>query len=293
MPSIRLAGARMILLVVAFCPKRLIPSISWLFFHASRILGTKDYRTLSLNIRQVFRLAPDRGFGYQFAEQVCRHQIECGIETIQSIFRPGRAVTTGLSELHETMQQQRSDSAGMVLVTAHLGSWELLGMHCAHSRAGRFNVLAKEPDHSLITDMLEILRRRMGTPVIWTGRQMVQRRMLKALRAQEWLGFVMDQKPAKRVGPVVHFFDRPTEFVSGPAAMAARTNCSVMAAFCIREAPFRFSIRCQPLLAAGHDLRDVVKITQICANSLEDAIRTYPEQWCWNYKRWADSGKAQ
>jgi lauroyl/myristoyl acyltransferase len=44
------------------------------------------------------------------------------------------------------------------------------------------------------------------------------------------------------------------------------------------------------ILSNQHDLTDEILITQKLASEIERVIRLYPEQWCWNYKRWPPQG---
>ena len=100
------------------------------------------------------------------------------------------------------------------------------------------------------------------------------------------VGFVMDQKPEGRKGPVVSFFGVPTAFVSGPATMAARLGCGVVSIFCLREGPFRYRLVSRLLLGHAHGETDEQRLTERFAAEIESVVRAYPEQWTWNYKRW-------
>jgi KDO2-lipid IV(A) lauroyltransferase len=109
--------------------------------------------------------------------------------------------------------------------------------------------------------------------------------MLGALRSGATVGFVMDQKPDGRQGPIVPFFGQPTAFVAGPAAMALRCGCPVVAIFCLREGPFRYRLVSETVeVPAGGDAE--LALTARMAATVERVIRDYPEQWTWNYRRW-------
>ena len=126
----------------------------------------------------------------------------------------------------------------------------------------------------------------MGTPVLWNHRKTLIKDILLALRRGESVGFVMDQKPEGRRGPIVDFFGKPTPFVGGPAAIAIKTRCAVLSVFCLREGPMEYRILSRKLLDGGHKFEDEAKLSQEMAHEIEGVIRAYPEQWLWNYKRW-------
>ena len=126
----------------------------------------------------------------------------------------------------------------------------------------------------------------MGVNVLWTDRKTLLREMLAALKRQESLGFVMDQKPEGRQGPSVDFLGINTEFVSGPATMAVRANCPIIAIFCLRVGRGRYRILSRTILGPNHQQQDEKLVTEMLAAAISDAIRLYPEQWTWTYKRW-------
>jgi KDO2-lipid IV(A) lauroyltransferase len=84
----------------------------------------------------------------------------------------------------------------------------------------------------------------------------------------------------------VQFLGQPTEFVSGPAMLASRTNCAIIGIAVVRSAPGRYRILATEVLPGGHNQTDELALTAMCAAELEKAIRLWPEQWAWNYKRW-------
>jgi KDO2-lipid IV(A) lauroyltransferase len=109
--------------------------------------------------------------------------------------------------------------------------------------------------------------------------------MLAALRHGDWLSFVMDQKPIGRQGPEVDFFGHKVAFVSGPAAMSIKTGAPILAVYCFRIGPARYRLKWEVIDPQGTK-KTVDTLTAELAHSIEGAIRLYPEQWCWNYKRW-------
>ncbi|MCX6109209.1 MAG: lysophospholipid acyltransferase family protein, partial [Proteobacteria bacterium] len=190
--------------------------------------------------------------------------------------------------------------------TAHLGSWELCAYYAQKAASKPLHVLAKPSRSKLLTAFLDVLRGRMGTHVLWTDKKTLLRDMLEALRRREALGFVMDQKPEGRSGPVVPFFGVATEFVFGPEKLARKIGCPVIAIFCVREGPLTYRLLSETLFgpprpagpagpagpgvdpACAQSTADGA-VTARCAEAIERVIRAYPEQWTWTYKRWRET----
>lgn len=274
------------------------PVIGWLANGLARLfwllpVAKREKARLASNVHRVFGLPPHTAFATMFARQVVRHQARCALETLKLVRHPAdvlgpAARIDGFADLRGMIERAEVAGKGHIVVTAHLGCWELCAHYGQQAAARPFHVLAKPARHRAVTQWLEGLRKAMGTDVLWTDRKTLLRDMLGALRKGESVGFVMDQKPEGRVGPVVRFLGQETEFVSGPASMAIKTGCAIIAIFCVRESAFHYRILSSELAPAGHGLKDETAVTQLMAAEIERAIRLYPDQWTWNYKRWRD-----
>jgi KDO2-lipid IV(A) lauroyltransferase len=257
----------------------LVSALAWPF------LG-KERRRAQQNIHRVFGLPPGTHFAAMFERQFFRHQILGTLETLRMVQQHGIATVTGVDELGRVVAGAEAGGRGVVVVTGHLGSWELCAGEIARVTDKTFHVLAKPSRYKAATAFLDRMRRRMRVDVFWTDRKTLLRDMLGALRAGDLVGFVMDQKPEGRKGPVVPFCGLPTEFVSGPATVAIKTGAAVVSIFCMREGPFRYRVLARELAPPRHGETDEVALTARMAAEIERVIRLYPEQWTWNYKRW-------
>lgn len=257
-------------------------TVAFAYHHSSR----REMRILHQNLTQVLGLAPGSPEIRTMTRGIAYHQVISALETVRGIHRPGSVEIEGLDALTAVVGEMESGDRGQMLITAHLGSWELLAMCMAQVGERKFHCLAKRSKTPALTEFLIDLRERAGSGVLWIGGGSLLRQMLTTLKRGEWLGFAMDQKPDARRGPVVEFFGRDTEFVAGPAALAIRTGCPVLAAQCVREGPFRYRVLCAPVLAPDHGESDELELTQRLASEIEAAIRRYPEQWPWSYRRW-------
>ena len=122
--------------------------------------------------------------------------------------------------------------------------------------------------------------------ILWLDDPQLFRKMIQTLKAKAGLGFVMDQKPQGRIGPLVNFFGHPTEFVSGPATMVKKFDSDVWAIFAVRIAGhLKYRIHIEKVLFEPHTPEEI-ELTQTMAKIIEHVIQLYPEQWTWNYRRW-------
>lgn len=249
------------------------------------LLRRKDVRRINDNVQRIYGLPAHSVFSRDFARQVLRHQIFSTLETLKAATDPEAVTIVDEEATIDAMRQSLAAGVGLIVVTGHMGSWELIGRTSVRA-IGSFHALAKPASAPAVTRALETLRGRFGINVLWANRQSALRSMVKVLRAGQTLGFVMDQKPEGRVGPLVTFFGQQTEFVAGPALVSESTGAPIIGVFCMREGPWRYRIFTEELLPARHPQEDLEVTTQLLASAIERMIRLYPEQWAWNYKRW-------
>lgn len=252
--------------------------LTWLVYYLDR--GGRK-RILS-NVRFIYGQPPHAKFSKDFVKQCYRHQVTSALETLRYSQKPDDFVVHGLEDLQKNFK--RAEGKGIVAVTAHLGSWELLAAVSPPVCPVGFYGLAKPSRNSGASRILNEIRQFSGTRILWTGQSSLAKDMFKVLKGGHVLGMVMDQKPKGRVGPEVDFMGKITPFVSGPATMAERTGACHMSFFCVREGPMRYRVLSSFLNPASES--GVFEYTQLYASEIEKAVRMYPEQWLWNYKRW-------
>ena len=259
-------------------------SASFLAFVLRPFAGD-EFSKIYINTNQLYGRYPFGKRSSVFAKQVMRHQVVSALEVIRASYSQDILKVSGRKEL-ENLLKSFPNGQGIVGITGHIGSWDLSAAFLVKGGSRNFSALAKPAEFPVIISMLEEIRNRFGANVIWTDSRSVLKEMLKVIKSGNILGFVMDQKPDGRVGPIVNFFGYKTAFVAGPAKMAIRTGCPVIAVFCVREGPWRYRILSRELLGSNHGVKDEVLATQIMASEIERIINLYPEQWVWNYKRW-------
>ena len=189
----------------------------------------------------------------------------------------------------EGVEHLRAAMAGhgrALLLTAHLGNWELLA--AAHRLTGfPLSIVVRPLDARWLDALAEKVRR--GTGVELIDKRGALRPVLEALRRGRMIGILMDQNAARREGVFVDFFGRPASTSRSIALLAVRTRTPVVPVFARRGADGRHTVVIHPALplpeANGAD-EAVVELTARCTNAIERAIREAPEQWLWSHDRW-------
>ena len=176
---------------------------------------------------------------------------------------------------------------GIILLTCHLGAWELLSF--AHSALQQpLSFLVRPLDNPRVEEMIERIRTRFGNEPI--NKKSAARQALRLLRDGGTLGILADLNTQPREGVFVPFFGRLACTTTGAAILALRTNAVVFPVCGIwdkeRE---RYILRCEPmveLVRTGDEARDIEINTARFTAAIEGMVRAYPDQWLWIHKRW-------
>ncbi|MFH1239071.1 MAG: lysophospholipid acyltransferase family protein [bacterium] len=188
--------------------------------------------------------------------------------------------TEGLEHLTAGLRQGK----GVLLLTAHLGNWELLGIYL--SLAGYpINVIARRLYDERLNNMLVHLRESKGVKCILRNESSYQ--VLRCLRRNEALGVLIDQDTNVQ-GVFVDFFGRPTYTPQGLAAIALRSGAAVVPTFIVRIGGRHKVILKEQveLKLSADEKQDIVDNTQKFTRIIESMIRSYPSQWVWMHQRW-------
>ena len=276
---IRLASSKWLLSILLGVAKY-TPSKLWLL--------SKEGHRFADNMRRIFNWSYKEPQFSQLLRQNIKHYIYLLFDTGTSLRWIDRIKVEGVVDLKEKVNQVESENRPLILITAHIGNWELVGRYVSLSTKKTFYALAKPLRAKWLNVLLRNIRERLNIQILWTGKGNFQRLMLKILANKDAVGFVMDQKPEGRLGPKVEFMGKPAEFVAGPARFAIRYQCPVISVFCVRIGFLKYKILSNIILKPDHKKSNIEAVTQLFARELEPVIKAYPEQWCWSYKRWKD-----
>jgi len=188
-----------------------------------------------------------------------------------------------------------SKSKGAVVITAHLGNWELAGI--ATSLLGyNLSAVALPFKNDKIASIFIRRRRSKGVNVILTGAN--PKEYLRALKQNNVIAILGDRLFTEK-GICVRFLGRDTYLPRGPATLAARWNSAFLAGFLVREKKGRYAlIFDEPMEApyASDQQQKIISLVEQGARYLEKYILKYPAQWLnfspmWNMKKEVDDVK--
>lgn len=217
-----------------------------------------------------------------------------------------RTRVSGLELLERPLREGR----GVMVVTGHLGNWEV-GAAAVSARGLPVDVVAARQRNPLFDARLTRAREGLGLTVI--PRDEARPRVLASLRAGRIVGILGDQD-ARRAGIFVDFFGRPAATARGPALLTLRAGAVLTTLFALRlpGSPPRYDVRIEevdvsqvgapakeaaappraataaapPLPRAARLATHVAALTQAFTSRLEARVRDHPEQYFWHHRRW-------
>lgn len=168
---------------------------------------------------------------------------------------------------------------GAIIVTGHLGSWEVLAAALSHE-GYPLCALARPLREPRLDRALAEHRRRMGVETL--SSEALPIRALRHLRRGGFLGVLADQR-IKRGGVTVEFLGQRTRMTDGPARLAAASGAPIIPLGIRRLPDDTHRVTVLPPLPAESEVR---RATQAVAHALEELISRAPEQWIWIHPRW-------
>jgi KDO2-lipid IV(A) lauroyltransferase len=181
----------------------------------------------------------------------------------------------------------RAKGRGVLVITGHLGLWELSSFY--HSLMGYpMSMVIRRLDNPLVDRLVNGIRCLHGNTVL--HKDDFARGLLGAMRRGDTVGILMDTNMTPPQGVFVDFFGVPACTASGLARVAMRTEAAMLPGFLTwreeeKKYVLEFGERLE-LVRTGNDEQDIVTNTQICTTAIETWVRRFPEQWLWVHRRW-------
>ena len=188
---------------------------------------------------------------------------------------------------HYDTAKQASASGGVIVLTAHFGSWELCGAAMAQ-RGYPLSVVHHGFANPYLDGMVSRWRRASGVEEIRMGSASMG--VFRALAKGRLVALLLDQSAHRDEGVFAPFFGEPALTRSAPATLAAGRGVPVLPVFIFRMGQTsRHVVKVYPPLemdSGGEDpdvevVRNVARMNQ----AIETAIRSAPDHWLWPHRR--------
>jgi KDO2-lipid IV(A) lauroyltransferase len=191
----------------------------------------------------------------------------------------------------ELIEHRLAQGNGLIIVSGHVGNWEIGGSYLA-ARGLPISAVARHMANPLVDRYLTRTRERLGLNVIHD--EQAVRRVPRAIREGGAVAFLVDQAAAGLASTWVPFFGRLAKTPRGPAVFALRLNAPVVFGGVSRQPDGRFRFFFEPIEVSRTGVldADVDAIVASYTSKLERFVRKVPGQYMWQHRRWKHSPPA-
>ena len=181
----------------------------------------------------------------------------------------------------ENYRQAKQRGRGILIATAHFGNWELSAF--AHALLTEpMHVMVRPLDNPKIDELVASRRSGSGNHLI--EKRDAARAVIKALRANEAVGILIDQNTSPAEGVFIDFFGKSACASSAFVKLALHSGAAVLPGYALwHRDRQKYVIHFEPALDLTGNLQ---ADTQRIHSAFERAIRDHPEQWLWIHRRW-------
>lgn len=185
----------------------------------------------------------------------------------------------------EHIEEAKKKGKGVLLMGSHMANGDMGLVSLAYNNHP-VHLISKKFKTKWLNDLWFGLRSRHGTKFIEPHGSSFD--ILRALRKNEPVVFVVDQFMGPPYGVEVEFFKIKTGAASGLALFAERSQAPVLPIFTYRKGKHTV-VRILPEipLEVKVNREETIKyMTQKYTDKIEEIVREFPEQWMWVHRRW-------
>lgn len=225
-----------------------------------RVLAQKVFRNFGLYLADFFRI-----------QRLNKDVVEKRVQVL------------GLENLNHALKENK----GAVLLSAHLGNWEMGGVVTAIIGYDISAVVLKHR-HKKINEFFIRQREKKGMKAITIDS--VMKRCVSALSRNGMLALLGD-RDFTNSGIMLDFFGVPTSIPKGPAIFSLKIGSPIVPTFFIRESRFNYKLIFDKPVemdnTEGFKKDEMVKnLSEKFMPILEKYIRAYPYQWLMFRRFW-------
>lgn len=274
-------------LIVLSFPLKIAYSIAVFISDINYLFAKADKEAVGENLKVIFPQKSDSQI-----KQIQKNIFRNFAKYLTDFFRFSK-MDLGYIEKYITIEnksyldQALAKGKGVIVVSAHMGNWEL-GAVIVSLLGYPFSAVALPHKNRQINNFFNHQRQIKNIKVIPLGKAV--RQCLNVLRNNEVLALAGDRDFTEK-GIVLDFFGKPTIFPEGPAAFALKTGAVLMPGFTYRNDLDRFVLRFEKPLEfspSGDKNQDLKYLIENYKNIFQDYIRKYPEQWCMFRRFWVE-----
>ncbi len=263
-------------------PRRAFPPVAFWAAIVSYLLAPRQRRGLRANLRVVTGRKNVEPLLLSCLYKYCRNWTD--VMLMMRLHGSRLQALIGRRSSQKPLDDALAAGNGAILVSPHLGNWELGGLGLA-DLGYKLNVLTfREPDQK-VNELREKVRSERGIGIIYVDRDdtspLAIIEAINALRRNEVL-CLLGERDGSSNTILLNFFGRSTPFPSGAAYLALASGAPVIPVFVPLEGDRYATLMEEPIYfkgGHGQHAQAVRSGMERLAAVFESYIRQYPDQW--------------
>lgn len=184
------------------------------------------------------------------------------------------------------LEQALEQEKGVCMLTLHLGNGDM-GIAALSLADYPIELISKEFKIRWLNELWFGMRERLGTKFIPPRNSSYS--ILKALKKNSIVVFVLDQFMGPPIGIKTKFFGKETGTAMGLTVMAKRTGAPVLPVYIYWNEDGTHTVEVEPAIVfeeMSTKEKTLKHMTQVYTDHIERIIRKHPDQWMWVHRRW-------
>jgi KDO2-lipid IV(A) lauroyltransferase len=213
-----------------------------------------------------------------------------GIALVESLWAAHQSAETLRGVLRvtnpEVMAHARAQQKGVLFLSAHYGSWELLVNSVRLNIDTPLAMIFQRQRNRRIDAVFERNRSRFDNVTIPMG--VSSRKALTAL-ADNYVVLMLADQSGPKEAIFVEFFGRPAATHRGAAAFSLKTGAPIVMGFIVRQPDGMYTMTFEEVDRGGlhgSNEENITELTRRHVAVLEKWICKHPDHWLWMHKRW-------
>jgi KDO2-lipid IV(A) lauroyltransferase len=199
---------------------------------------------------------------------------------------PDRIIIENKSVFDQAMAEEK----GVILVAAHFGNWEVMGIPIAHFGYEAAALYQAVRNPYLDKEIRDARQNLYHLGMLAKGHKSLKKAM-SLLRAGHIVAMMADQREHK--GVTVPVFGHEAPSTPFPAMLALRYEAPIVAGFVYRTGPCRFRVELEAVTVCRDqdNKTNIANTTADIQARFEKRIRKAPHLWMWAHRRWQRKGE--
>ena len=184
--------------------------------------------------------------------------------------------------VHTLLQKDK----GIILISAHIGNWELLAYAAGLVIQQSVLLVAKEQRNPLIHKAITSLRQRAGNRTV--SMEKAAKPLINSLKENKPIALLVDQAADPKKDVFLPFFGRKAAVFEAPASLSLRYDAPLVLCIPHRDSYGHYTVTMKEIKSddLSFSKENIFELTQRHLKELEHAIEQAPEQWTWQHNRW-------